>query len=119
MSDENNVVDLDALTPQPRYVRFGDQNIEVKPPTTADVLTLGFLGQKLQGTQELSPEQIEKLVADMTAQVIKCVPELTGKTLNTAQLLKLVEVISEMGMPTEAKELEAKGISPKTPKENP
>jgi len=111
-----SVIDLDALIPEPATVKFGGQEIKVNPPKTADVLKLGFLGQKLQAPEDLSDEALDKLLNDLTGQVKKCIPELASAELNTAQLLKLVELISKMAMPPDAQELEDRGITVDTQK---
>lgn len=112
----SSTIDLDALIPPSVTVKFGGAEIEIKPPTTGDVLRLGFLGQKLQDANTLTDVEIDKLVAELTGQVAKCVPELAGKDLSTAQLLKLVEIIGEMSVPPDAVELKKRGISTTSPK---
>lgn len=116
MNDEPNIIDLDSLVPQAVTVKFGGEEIEIPPPKTADILRLGFLGQKMESAGDLDAAALEGLVADLTAQVHKCIPALDGKPLNTAQLLKLIEIISKAGMPADAKELQAKGITVDTSK---
>lgn len=117
MSDDNStILDLDALVPQPRYVKLGEQKIEIKPPKTADILKIGALGQKLEKSAELGDGELERTLDQLTAQVKVCVPELKDVELNTAQLLKLVELISEMAMPPDAEELKKRGIEADTPK---
>src|SRR4051812_48672221 len=111
-----DILDLDALVPQSRLVKFSDTEIEIKPPRTADVLRLGTLGQKLQDTEALSSEQLEQLVTDLTEQVYKCVPELNSRELTTSQLLALVRIISEMATPPDQKALQEECITVADPK---
>lgn len=106
-----DVLDLDALMPPEVTIKFGDVLITIKPPRTADVLRLGYLGQKLEGAEELSEQELDKVVDDLTNHMYKCIPELANKDFNTAQLLKLVEIISEMAVPPDAKELKKRGIT--------
>ena len=89
MSDEAQIVDLDALAPRPVTVKFNDTEIQIHPPKVADFLRLGYLGQKLEGASDLTDEQLGSLITDMTALIGKMVPELSGEQLNSAQLLKL------------------------------
>ncbi len=112
----SNVIDLDALVPVNVTIKLGGQEIEIKPPKTVDVLRLGFLAQKLQKPDELKDNELDETLDFMTAQVKKCVPAIESHDLNTAQLLKLVQIISEMAVPPDAKELQERGISTGDPK---
>lgn len=114
--DQNQIVDLDALTPPSAKVKFGDQEIEIKPPSTADFLRLGYLGQKLEKGGELAPEKLEEAITALTSHIYKLVPELDSKPLNTAQLLALVKLVTKMGMPPDAEELDKRGIGANSPK---
>lgn len=111
-----DTIDLDALLPVKVTISFGGEEIEISPPKTADVLKLGLLGQKLTDLGELPSEGVDKLIADMTAQIHACVPQLAGKELNLAQLLVLVGIINDMAIPPDAKELQARGITGVDPK---
>jgi len=110
MSDSSKILDLDALIPDSVSIKFGGETILVQPPKTADVLRLGFLGQKIETAGELADPELEKLVVDLTGQITKIVPELQSKELNIAQLLKLVAMVNDMTIPPDTKELEARGI---------
>jgi hypothetical protein len=112
----SSTIDLDALVPQPVTIHINNKDIQVQPPSTLNVFRLGSLGQKMQNADQLTTEEMSKLVEGITSEVRACIPELENYNLNTAQLLKLVQIISEMGTPTEAKELEARGIKPSAPK---
>jgi hypothetical protein len=119
MSDNSQVLDLDVLTPQPRKIKFGDQEIEIKPPKTVNVLRLGFLGQKMQEPEKLTKDELDTLVNDLTSEVKACVPELADKELSTSQLMALIGLIVEMGMPAESEELKKKGITVESSKKVP
>jgi len=90
------VIDLNALVPESRFVKIGDKEIEIKPPKTAQMFKLGALGQKMQNAAKSSPEDVEALSAEMTALVKEVIPELEGIDLHSAQLFKLIEIISSM-----------------------
>lgn len=111
MSD-NKVLDLDALVPESATVKFGNQEITVNPPKTADLLKLGSLGSKLQDLATMSDDEIDKTITALSEHIGKIIPELAGKDLNTKQLLVLVKMVSDMAMPPDAKELESLGITP-------
>lgn len=118
MSDtDQQLVDLDALAaPQPARIKLDGAEIQVNPPKTADFLRLGILGQKLEEASSLDDDAITKLIDSLTATIVRIVPELADKQLSTAQLLKLVQIISEMGMPPDAAELNKRGIKVNDPK---
>lgn len=112
----SDVLDLDALMPKKATIKINGAEIDVVPPTVADVLKLGYLGQKLADGSKLPPEELDKLVTDLTDQIYKCVPQLNGTDLNLAQLLKVVDLINEMAMPPEDEELKARGVTTDGPK---
>jgi hypothetical protein len=111
-----DVIDLNELVPQARYIKIQDKQIEIKPPKLINLLVLGSLGQKMQDVAGLTADEAGQLTDDLTREVKNCVPELDAIELNVQQLLKLVEIISEMGTPSATKELEKRGISPSSPK---
>lgn len=90
------IIDLNALVPESVTVKISDKEIQIKPPKTAQMFKLGALGQKMQGASDLQPEQLEVLVSDMNDLVVEIAPELDGIELGSAQLLKLIEIISGM-----------------------
>ena len=112
MSDNSEVLDLDALVPQTAKIKFNGKEVDVQPPKTADLLKLGSLGQKVQNIADLPDTQVEQIIADLTRLVQKIIPELEGTELNTQQILGLVKLIGDMATPPDAKELEKRGITP-------
>lgn len=112
MSDSTEILDLDALVPQTAKIKFGGQEVEVKPPKTADLLKLGSLGQKVQNIADLPDAQVDQIIADLTKLIQKIIPELGETELNTQQILGLVGLISKMATPPENAELEKRGITP-------
>ena len=112
----SDVLDLNALMPQPRRIKLGEVEIEIQPPKTQDILKLGTLGQKLQNLEDLTDEQVDELTQKLREAIDRVVPELQGHELNTAQLMALLNLIIEMAMPPEAEALAAKGITVDTPK---
>lgn len=110
------ILDLDALVPKPRIIKIGDQQIQVKPPKTADVLRLGTLGQKLEDSADLPEEELNKIIASMEELIKKCIPELASIELNSSQLMKLIELIGAMSLPPDATELKNRGIEVDNPK---
>lgn len=112
----NRVIDLDALVPEAVTVKIGGEELQVSPPKTADVLRLAALGQKMQDIDKQTPDQLDELIASLTEQIRKCVPQLADRELTTIQLMKLVEIINQMSVPPDAEELKRRGITPESPK---
>lgn len=115
--DDSNIVDLDALMPKPTFIKLAGQQIEIKPPKTGQFLQLSKLGARMSEADKLSPEELDSLVEELTMALKRLVPELDAAELNTAQLFKLLGIVSDMAMPPDAKELKARGISADSPKE--
>jgi hypothetical protein len=107
----SNIIDLDALQPQPAIIKFKNKEITLNPPTTGDVLKLGEVAQKLQDIGELDADAVDATVQEVTNQVYKIIPDLAGEVLSTAQLLTLIKAISDMAIPPDAKELQERGIT--------
>ena len=112
----NPIVDLDALMPQAVTIKFDGDTITVKPPKTSDVLRLGVYAEALGNIEDMSTEEITMAINRLNEQIGACIPELTGVNLNMAQMLKVVQIINDMAMPTDVKEMHEKGVSVDTPK---
>lgn len=112
----SDIVDLDVLAPEAVTVKFGGEEIKIQPPKTSHVLKLGPLGQRLDKIEDLTEEETDKLILDLTNHIYKMIPELKDKPLTTSQLLKLIQIISEMTVPPDAKALKARGITADSPK---
>lgn len=110
MSDKPEILDLDDLVPKKCIVKFEELEIEILPPKTAEFLYLGQLAGKMSEVDKMEPAAIDQLVADIEAQIGKLIPQLAGKHFNSAQLTKLMDIITDMGMPADAKELERRKI---------
>lgn len=119
MSEDTSLIDLDALTPPSATIKLNGETIEIAPPSLEDVMLLGSLSQKMSKFQGEDLEKASDAIAALTKQLIKCAPKLEGQKLNTPQLLKMVQVITDISMPPDAKELRDKGITPNDPKAAP
>lgn len=106
----DDVLDLDALKPEAKRIKFEDKIIEVKPPKTGDLLRLSQIGAKLKDAAELTAEQIDDITGKLEAQIKALVPELGETNLATGQLMALLTLIMEMGMPQQMEELKKQGI---------
>lgn len=104
-------LDLDALAPKNKTIRFNNQDISVKPPTTRQVLKLAALGQVMEAPQMLSEAESVQFEVDMNAAIADCIPELGGQVLSNSQQMAILTMIMEMGMPPENKELKERGIT--------
>lgn len=114
----SDLLDLDALLPKSATIKFEGETITVEPPKTADVLRLGYLGEKIKDAGA-NPEaaNLDGMIEDLTNQIGKCIPQLQGKSLAMGQLLALSQLIAEMAMPPDSKELKKRGITVDGPKE--
>lgn len=92
----SQIIDLDQLVPESRYVKIGDREVEIKPPKTVQMFKLGGLGQKMENANKLSPEEMETLVVEMDALIKEIAPELVGIELHASQVFKLIELIGSM-----------------------
>lgn len=110
------VIDLDALVPQSRFVKLDGQEIEIKPPKTGSLFKLGSLGEKMQKVDTSDQNALQSVIDEMTIAIVEIVPELAGKNLAASQLIKLFEIISEMATPPNAVELAKRGIDTNSPK---
>lgn len=106
------VVDLDALIPEAVVIKIFGSELTINPPKTSDILMLGKLAQRLENLEKLDESQMEKVIKDISRQFTKIIPGLENRELNMAQLLKLIQIVSEMATPPDAKELADRGIKP-------
>lgn len=111
-----DIVDLDALSPQSAIIRYDNQDIEIPPPKTGDIIRLGTLAGKLGESDKMSDDELNRAVEDLTQQIYKIIPDLKDKLLNLAQIQKLVSIISDMATPPESLELKERGITVDSPK---
>lgn len=116
---DNNIIDLDALLPEPRFIKFGGEQFEIKPPKTGHILKLSNAAIELSKATNDSPDQVEMRIDDLTGCVGLIIPELVGKELTLEQLQAIVKIVMDMATPKDVKELEARGITPNSPKEAP
>lgn len=112
------VIDLGIIIPQSRYVKFPgvEGDIEIKPPSTAQVLILGAMSDRLSRKSELTDEEIKDASDRMVKAIRDCVPELADKDLSSAVVDQLFYIISEMALPAVAPELEERGLDQTAPK---
>lgn len=113
-SNEQNILDLDALAPQSRQIKLpGGEMVTIKPPQMKNLLRLGFLGDKLRtsGT-DTTLEQIDKILSEMHAELVLIIPELKDVDLLPAQLHGVVNFVQEMGMSSTDKIMAKQEIEP-------
>ena len=106
----SDVLDLDALQPQSKKVKFNGNVIEVAPPKTGDLLRLSQIGSKLKDAGDLNSDEIDKVTSDLEGHIKRMIPELQEASLGTAQLMSLLTLVMEMGMPEQMAELKKQGI---------
>jgi hypothetical protein len=113
-------LDLDALAPKSKRVKFNDKPIEVQPPKTAQLVKLIVLGQKLKGNYELGENmdevRFETTMDEITEVVRGIVIGLGDAKLSFGQVNALSTMIIDMAMPGQLEELQKRGISVDRPK---
>lgn len=110
----SKVIDLDALIPQKRVIKYENEEIVIPPPKTGALLKLGVLSQRMTGIEDLKDDQLQQAVNDLTEQVYVMIPALQGRSLNLAQLQTLIQVLSDMSVPKDIEALKKQGITPDT-----
>jgi hypothetical protein len=109
-----DIVDLDALLPDERIVKYENDEIKIPPPKTGDLLKLGVLAQRMADVEDIKDDELQKRVLDLTMHVYKMIPALNERPLNLLQLQTLIQILSEMATPKDVTELTKKGITPDT-----
>lgn len=94
MSDE--VLDLDAIAPEPKKVKFQNEIINVNAPKMSDIFAIGKASQKLDIDAN---NDVDAAMAELQAALTKVIPDLEGKTLGVAQLIALATLVSKMSTP--------------------
>lgn len=112
----NDILDLNDLAPQARQVKIGEIVYDIDPPDTNDMMRVGVIGQELRDNKDLEPKTQSDLIVELRTIVNRCAPELETARITMQQLLRLLDIILDMGTPAETKELAAKGIEPASPK---
>lgn len=108
----SDVIDLDALIPRNATIKFDGKEVTVNPPRVHTVLRVADYWQNIRLATVLPEKDLEQGVKDLTAEIIKCIPELEGTELSYAQMTSLVELLTKMTLPPETKELQDRGITP-------
>jgi hypothetical protein len=108
----SNIVDLDALLPEVRIIKYENDEIKIPPPKTGDLLKLGVLAQKMANVEDIKDDELQQRLLDLMMHVYKMIPALNERPLNLLQLQTLIQILSEMATPKDVKELEKKGITP-------
>lgn len=106
----SDVLDLDALQPEAKTIKWQDKLIEVQPPKTGDLLRLSQIGSRMQNAETLPEDELDKVITELDAQIKKMIPELVASTLVSGQLMSLLTLVMEMGMPQQMAELKKQGV---------
>lgn len=118
MSDA--ILDLDALAPKSHTINFNGRTIEVQPPTTGTIMRLGVYGEKVAELGKLPVEEGNKIEEALEAEIRRAIPEIRPEEkLESNQLFALMNLLADMSMPAEDKELKDRGITADTVKKDP
>jgi hypothetical protein len=107
----SQIIDLDALMPEVAIVKYGDKEIKVQPPSVELLLKLSSNAGRFKDADKLSPEELGAVIDAVTDLIYQIIPDLKDVKFNQAQLMALVNLISEMVMPPDSKELAEKGVT--------
>ena len=112
-------LDLDALAPKPKTIKFNGKEIVVEQPSMRQVAKLMLFGQKYQEamtnintteTDDQKEQKMEELLNNLTIALKEIIVELKDAMLSSGQVLALMGIIFDMINPEQYKELEKKGI---------
>ena len=112
-------LDLDALAPKPKTIKFNGKEIVVEQPSMRQVAKLMLFGQKYQEamtnintteTDDQKEQKMEELLNNLTIALKEIIVELKDAMLSSGQVLALMGIIFDMVNPEQYKELEKKGI---------
>ena len=97
--ERNRLLDLDALNPSIGKVKIGGQKYEMFQPAYEDFIMMPILFDKMGSLTDLTKneEKQEKMgeVQQMRDIVKRIIPDLDQNILTFAQLMKIVEYVSE------------------------
>jgi len=100
------ILDLDALVPEPKKVRFGGEIITVNPPKMGELMAMVKFAKKMEG-DNTGTLDYEPIVEEMKAILVRVIPELEGKDLSIGQILALETLLSQMATPQQVSEANA------------
>ena len=112
----NDILDLDALVPQPVTIHFDGKDVVVQPPKIIDLIKLGSATQGIAVPSAMSKEELQAGMDKLTQVIRDCIPELQGKELNLAQTQSLVEILNRMGTPPATENVDGKRVEKESPK---
>lgn len=109
-------LDLSTLVQAKKRVKMPDGNIiEIAPPALETLLKVAKIGADMQEVQgnltELDEQKAIDLYANLTKAFKELVPELADADLNYEQTFALLDLVVQMAMPSDLKELEKRGIT--------
>lgn len=116
MTNERIDLDLDTLTGQSRKVKINGNVIEVFPPSVEELFKLQQLASQFKkiDTENITEDQAFDVLENLKSAFISLIPQLKDFKVNVEQLFKLLDLIVEMAVPHDLKELEKRGIKPST-----
>lgn len=104
------VIDLDALAPEPVVIKLNGKEFTIKPPSVEDIMRLSATASKLEKADTMDQQELEALIGKLIELLKTVAPDIADEKYTTIQLIKLVNIITEMATPPDIKELEKKGI---------
>lgn len=108
-------LDLTNLNPKPAKIKMGDpsnpKEVTMKPPKMSTLVVIQQYGGLIDGTSDkVTAEQAERAETALKQEIYKLSPEMKEFELSNAQIMSLCNLIMDMAMPEQTKELERHGI---------
>ena len=100
-------LDLDALAGKSSTIKIGGKTLEIMPPSVEKLFSLQSLAGKMQNGED----GLDSALTEFKDIFIGLVPEIEGMDLNLNQYIALLEFLIDKSVPSDAKALEAEGIT--------
>jgi hypothetical protein len=97
------ILDLDAIAPEPKKVKFGGEIITVNPPKMGELMAMVKFAKKMQDADPNNTDY-EPIIEEMKTILDRVIPELAGKELSLSQMLALETLLSQMATPKQVED---------------
>lgn len=94
----SEILDLDALLPEPKKVKLSGKILDVYPPTVRQLLRLQRIGQSISD-QSLSGEEAEKGMMEALSTIIPALKDDDTIDINLDQMLALIDFLQKSSVP--------------------
>lgn len=111
-SNQKIDLDLDALASEYKRVKLKGNEVKIYAPDVKQIMSMMQLGDLLKDFQKdnADPDVIKETIDKLESVLRECVSELGDMKLNIAQIFGLMNLIVNMAIPENVKELQTKGV---------